>query len=129
MMSHEEINTIDLSRWTVLPGLIDTHTHLGLDVMAGNEASQAAAPDHVLALRAASHGAVNLRRGITTVRLVGEKNFVDVPLRQMFDQGTLPGPRIVTATRGIRPSNSHGATAVVADGVEGVMRATRENIR
>ncbi len=129
MMTDEEANTIDLSRWTVLPGLIDSHNHLGLDVMAGNEAFQAAAPDYVLALRAASHGAVNLGRGITTVRLVGEKNFVDVPLRQMFDQGTLPGPRIVTATRGIRPSNGHGATAVVADSVEAVMRVTRENLR
>ncbi len=120
---------VDLSRWTVLPGLIDAHSHLGLDVMAGNEALQATAPDHVLALRSASRGAINLRRGITTMRLVGEKNFIDVPLRQMFEDGTLPGPRLVTATRGIRPSNGHGATAVVADGVEGVTRAVRENLR
>jgi imidazolonepropionase-like amidohydrolase len=119
---------IDLSNWTVLPGLIDGHTHLGLDLMAGNEAVQSALPETEMVLRAASHGARNVRNGVTTVRLVGEKNFIDVPLRKMFDCGELLGPRIVTATRGIRPSNGHGAIAVIADGVDEVSRATRENI-
>lgn len=119
---------VDLSRWTVLPGLIDAHTHLGLDLMAGNEVIQAALPEPETSLRAASHGAINLRRGVTTVRLVGEKNFIDLPLRRMIDSGALPGPRIVTATRGVRPSNGHGAIAAVADGVDAVTRVVRENI-
>ncbi len=119
---------LDLSRFTVLPGLIDAHSHLELDVMAGNEALQVQASDAALALRAAAHAAVNLRHGVTTMRLVGEKNFIDVPLRQMIDAGHLPGPRLVTATRGLRPSNGHSVTAVTVDGVEAVVRAVRENL-
>lgn len=119
---------LDLSNFTVLPGLIDTHTHLELDVMAGDEAAQVQAPEAELALRAAHHGAINLRAGVTTVRLAGETNFLDIPLRRMFDAGVLPGPRIVTATRGLRPSNGHSVTSVVVDGVDAVTRATRENI-
>jgi imidazolonepropionase-like amidohydrolase len=119
---------VDLSRYTVLPGLIDAHTHLEINVMKGNEALQVATSDAALALAAASNGASNLRRGVTTVRLVSEKNFIDLPLRRAFDSGELPGPRIVTATRGLRPSNGHSVTAVTADGVEQVTRIVRENI-
>lgn len=119
---------VDLSRFTVLPGLIDAHSHLELDVMAGHEALQVQASDAALALRAAAHAAVNLRHGVTTMRLVGEKNFIDVPLRQMIDASHLPGPRLVTATRGLRPSHGHSVTAVTVDGVEAVVQAARENL-
>lgn len=120
---------LDWSHQTVLPGLIDAHTHLGLDVMAGNEAVQAQASDTAMVLRAASHGARNLSHGVTTVRLVGERNFLDVPLREMFNGSALPGPRVVTATRGIRTSNGHGALAAVADGPSEMTKVARENIR
>lgn len=54
---NEPAGHIDWSHLTVLPGLIDAHTHLGLYVMAGNEAVQAQASDTAMVLRAASHGA------------------------------------------------------------------------
>src|SRR5204863_457503 len=57
-----------------------------------------------------------------------EKNFVDVPLRELFDHGKLPGPRLHTACRGLAPSHGHGSTVVYADGVDGVIRAVRENL-
>jgi imidazolonepropionase-like amidohydrolase len=120
---------IDWSHLTALPGLIDAHTHLGLDVMAGNEGVQAQVSDTAMVLRAASHGAKNLRHGVTALRLVGERNFLDVPLREMFNSSALPGPKVVTATRGIRPSSGHGALAAVADGVDQMTKVTRENLR
>jgi imidazolonepropionase-like amidohydrolase len=83
--------------------------------------------DSVLALRAASRGIVNLRAGVTTLRLTSEKNFTDIAVREMFVQGTFPGPRLLTACRGLKPTGGHGVTAVIADGPDEVRRALREN--
>jgi imidazolonepropionase-like amidohydrolase len=119
---------IDLSRYTVLPGLIDAHTHLDFDVLAGKESEQAAIPDHVLALRMAERGAVNLRNGVTTVRLLGTRNFIDLDIRQAFDTGALPGPRIVTATRGLTSSRGAHINTVSVDGADAIRAAIRQNV-
>lgn len=120
---------IDLSRYTVLPGLIDGHSHLEMiDILAGNEAQQTAAPDHTLALRAAANGLFNLRHGITTMRLAGTKNYLDVPLKALFDRGDLLGPRLVIAGRGLTSSHSENVNSVTADGIDGVTQAVRANI-
>jgi imidazolonepropionase-like amidohydrolase len=64
----------DLSRFTVLPGLVDSHTHLDFDVLAGLETQQAAVDDAELAMRMVNRGVVNIQMGVTTVRLVGSRN-------------------------------------------------------
>jgi imidazolonepropionase-like amidohydrolase len=100
---------IDLRRYTVLPGLIDCHTHL---------TSEPAGPD--APLRAvtrgpadAAIGGVNAARktleaGFTTVRNVGAGAFVDVALKRAIDAGTIPGPRMITATNGFSIVGGHG---------------------
>jgi imidazolonepropionase-like amidohydrolase len=120
---------LDLSHLTVVPGLLDAHTHLDFDVLAGNEAQQAAVDDPTLLLRMIDRGAANLRRGVTAVRLVGSRDFLDIALRRAFDAGDLPGPRMVTATRGITSSHSGGANSATADGADAIRRVIRENIR
>jgi imidazolonepropionase-like amidohydrolase len=119
---------VDLSRYTVLPGLIDAHTHLDFDVLAGREPEQAAVTDHVLALRMAEKGAVNLRNGVTTVRLLGTRNFIDLDIRRAFDTGALPGPRIVTATRGLMSSRGSHVNTVAVDGADAIRAAIRQNV-
>jgi imidazolonepropionase-like amidohydrolase len=59
----------DLSRFTVLPGLVDSHTHLDFDVLAGLETQQAAVDDAELAMRMVNRGVVNIQVGVTSVRL------------------------------------------------------------
>lgn len=120
---------LDLSSLTVVPGLIDAHTHLDFDVLASNEAAQAAVDDATLLLRMIDRGAVNLRRGVTAVRLVGSRNFLDIALRRAFDSGDLPGPRIVTATRGITSALSPSANNEAVDSPWAIRRVVRENIR
>ena len=60
----------DLSRFTVLPGLVDSHTHLDFDVLAGLETQQASVDDAELAMCMVNRGIINIQMGVTTARLV-----------------------------------------------------------
>lgn len=89
---------IDWSAFTVLPGLMDMHTHLIGDISS----SDIAAPLYRSAAEDALHGVENARRtlraGFTTVRDVGcYRAFTDVALRNAIDGGIVEGPRMVVA--------------------------------
>lgn len=120
---------LDLRDCTVLPGLIDGHSHLEmLHILLGDEKLQTSVSDAVLAFRAAKNAAANLRAGITTMRLPGTKNFIDVALREAIAAGDVPGPRLVIAGRGIASSLTENVNQVTADGTDAVVRAARANI-
>jgi imidazolonepropionase-like amidohydrolase len=89
----------DLSSFTVLPGLVDCHTHLDFDVLAGLETQQAAVDDAELAMRMVNRGVVNIQMVVTSVRLVGSRNFIDLTYRRDVEAGRFVGPRVITATR------------------------------
>jgi imidazolonepropionase-like amidohydrolase len=89
---------IDWSAYTVLPGLIDLHTHLVGDISSADvnaPLSSSAARD---ALMGASHARATLAAGFTTVRDVGTyRGFVDVALRNAINAGQVAGPRMFVA--------------------------------
>jgi imidazolonepropionase-like amidohydrolase len=89
---------IDWSAYTVLPGLIDLHTHLVGDISSADvnaPLSSSAARD---ALMGAAHARDTLRAGFTTVRDVGTyRAFVDVALRNAINAGQIEGPRMYVA--------------------------------
>lgn len=101
---------IDLGRYTVLPGLIDAHTHLlNLEHPRGNISTEGVRQIVIegLPLRAL-HGAARARTflaaGITTVRDLGNSGrFGDVALRQAIDDGSVDGPRMIVSGPGLSP--------------------------
>ena len=120
---------IALNGCTLLPGLIDAHDHLSLSPQLQNYPQIMADPDPVLLLRAVANMKTDVYAGITTSRCLGDKNFLDLYLRDAVNQGLIAGPRIVTSTRGIKASHGHGSVATPFDGAEAIRAAVRENLK
>jgi imidazolonepropionase-like amidohydrolase len=131
--------TIDLPGSTLLPGLIDMHTHLTFDL--GSLGYQGLG---ISTAREALHGARNARRtleaGFTTVRNLGANDYADVALRDAVDDGDVVGPRIVASGPALGITGGHCDTNLlppafrfqadgVADGVAGVQHKVREVIK
>jgi imidazolonepropionase-like amidohydrolase len=87
--------TYDLSALTVLPGLIDTHVHIGWHFDARGRYHAGPEPPEQAALYGAENAWVTLQAGFTTVQSVGAAS--DKPLRDAINRGVLPGPRILTS--------------------------------
>jgi imidazolonepropionase-like amidohydrolase len=130
---------IDLTNYTVMPGLIDVHTHL---TFANNfdpyfELSMTPAKEGILGVENAK---VTLEAGFTTVRNVGANDFADVALRDEINAGHIPGPHmqvsgpILGITGGhaddnLLPYEFHVHGEGVADGIAAVQHQVRENIK
>jgi imidazolonepropionase-like amidohydrolase len=130
---------IDLSRYTVMPGLMDVHTHLTDDSNFD--------PYHELTttpVKSALIGVGNAKKtldaGFTTVRNVGAAGYADVALRDAINQGLIVGPHMQVSgpplgiTGGhcddnLLPYEFHVTADGVADGVAAVQHKVRENIK
>ena len=89
---------VDWSRYTVLPGLIDLHTHLVGNIQSSNVAAPLLSSAARDALVGASNARDTLEAGFTTVRDVGTmRAFVDVALRDAISAGMVEGPRMLCA--------------------------------
>ena len=131
--------TIDLPDATLLPGLIDMHTHLTFDLNSLGYQGLG-----ISTAREALHGARNARRtleaGFTTVRNLGAFDYSDIALRDAINDGDVIGPRIVASgpalgitgghcDENLLPPAFHFQAEGVADGVEAVQHKVREVIK
>jgi imidazolonepropionase-like amidohydrolase len=133
-----DATTINLPNATVLPGLIDAHTHLTFNPSFGYEMLGISIPRE--ALIGAHNARVTLEAGFTTVRNVGARGYSDVALRDAINAGDVPGPRMLVSgpalsiTGGhcdndLLPYEYHATSDGVADGIENVQHKTREIIK
>jgi imidazolonepropionase-like amidohydrolase len=133
------VTTIDLRNSTVLPGLIDSHVHLTGDLKNSGYRSLGISLPRAT-LTGAHNAKVTLDAGFTTVRNVGAEGFSDVALRDAINDGDIPGPRMLVSgpllgitgghcDNNLLPWEYHVSEGGVADGVEGVQRKVRENIK
>lgn len=133
---------IDLADTTLMPGLVEGHSHILLH--AYSETSWNDQVEHEgLALRVAratNHLRATLMAGFTTMRDLGTEGagYADVELKQAVNQGIIPGPRLLAATRAIVATGTYGPKGFVpewtvpqgaeeADG-EGIIRVVRDQI-
>jgi len=133
---------IELGERTLLPGLIDCHTHLNSDLegeWVRREVLETAAD---AALRGAKNACATLLAGFTTVRDVGAGGFADVSLMKAIDAGWVLGPRMFPAGHAIGITGGHadttgyvpgvlerGPESGIADGVDEVIAAVRYQIK
>jgi imidazolonepropionase-like amidohydrolase len=99
---------IDLSKATVLPGLIDCHTHLGARADRYDEIYSFKDTPFHSAFAAVLNARKTLEAGFTSVRDVGSAPFLAVDLRNSINEGFLPGPRVVASGPGISITGGHG---------------------
>ncbi|TMQ12670.1 MAG: amidohydrolase family protein [Deltaproteobacteria bacterium] len=138
---------IELGNATLLPGLIDAHTHLTSEATGdwkNDELDRFKKPIPQVAIEATAFARRTLLAGFTTVRDVGSSSLIDIGLRNAIDEGAVPGPRMLVAVHAISARGGHcddtagyrpdllkepGPEDGVADGPDQVRAAVRFNAK
>ena len=120
----------DISGKTILPGLIDCHVHLCLD----------GSPDPITALikesipmttiKMAQHARSTLEAGVTTIRDMGGRDYIDLAIRDSVESGLVKGPRMICSGKIVCMTGGHGwQFGREANGKDGVREAVREQLK
>jgi imidazolonepropionase-like amidohydrolase len=117
--------SVDLSRFTAIPGLIDAHTHM--TYVLDNPVSQPGRNAAVVYL-AQENARKTLATGVTTVRDLGAAEYADIAMRDLINRGLMTGPRMFVSGYGLTISRGRTPTPGTANGVAEVLRVVREQV-
>jgi imidazolonepropionase-like amidohydrolase len=130
--------TIDLSKYTGLPGLIDVHTHMTIytDETPGEPMlKQLTTNPPAVEVFLSRKGALRtLEAGVTTVRDLGADQYMDIAMRDLINRGEMIGPRMFVVGYALNITNTPYKPGInppaggIADGVPEVLRAVRQQI-
>ena len=121
-------DAVDLSDCTVLPGFIDCHDHLGIDM--GDEVAQSKEPLAYTVVKGVANARFILSQGVTTVRDVGEQEHVDVAWRRAINEGLIDGPDLLICGKFITRTGGHAwFFGNEVDGTDGIRRSVREQLK
>jgi imidazolonepropionase-like amidohydrolase len=134
--------TVDLGDVTLLPGLIDAHTHLTGDLEGDWVTRDVRELPADAALRGARNAKRTLEAGFTTVRNVAAGGFADIALMKAIDAGLVPGPRMIASAHALGITGGHcdatgwapgilegGPEEGIVDGVDAAIRGVRYQIK
>ena len=137
-----DAEVIDLPGLTVLPGMIDVHTHLSYEITPGWETAVVRWLPGEFAMRSAKNARITLLAGFTTVREVGAAGFLDVATKRAIERGDIIGPHIIPSGHPLSTTGGHCDTtgyapgvkegdyrSGIADGVDEVLKAVRYQIK
>jgi imidazolonepropionase-like amidohydrolase len=138
------VEAIDAAGMWVLPGLIDCHVHLSMEIDEKVRERAVSESDELVTIRATKHALTTLRAGFTTVRDLGAASEVIFAVRDGVDMGLIPGPRIVASGRSVSVTGGHGdrtngyrsdvwpiptEAQGIADGPDACMKAVRSLVK
>ena len=120
----------DISGKTVLPGLIDCHVHLCLDGSPDPITSLIKESIPVTSIKAVHHAQLTLETGVTTVRDMGGREYIDLAIRDSIESGLIKGPRMICSGKIVCMTGGHGwQFGREASGVDDVREAVREQLK
>ncbi len=123
-------NGVDLAGHTLLPGLINCHVHLCLGAEADPVRPLRDEPLGLTAIKALLRARETARAGVTTVRDLGGREYVELAARRAIQEGLIAGPRIVAAGRPVCMTGGHGHwLGREADGPDDARKAVREQLK
>jgi imidazolonepropionase-like amidohydrolase len=130
--------TIDLSKYTGLPGLIDVHTHMTIytdETLGEPMLKQLTNNPPAVEVFLSRKGAMRtLEAGVTTVRDLGADQYMDIAMRDLINRGEMTGPRMFVCGYGLYITNTpykpgfNPPAGGIADGVPEVLKAVRQQI-
>jgi imidazolonepropionase-like amidohydrolase len=125
---------IDLSRFTGIPGLIDSHTHLTYYYDPATKVSPLRQPERLPAVNvflAQENASKTLGCGVTTVRDLGASDFDDIAMRDLINRGAMSGPRMFVCGHGlllVKPEQIEPYKGA-ARGAKDIERVVREQVK